>query len=74
MKFGTVLLILHDVTEGLVGMGLLTAQGDFVGPDITQDLKIVTMVEQAAKARGVIIQSEVDKIINALPLLLAFVK
>jgi len=74
MKVGTLLLILHDVIEKLVGAGLLTPAGDFVGPTAEQDVQIAVMVEQAAKAHGVAIQSEVDKIINALPLVMTLVK
>ena len=73
MKVGTILLILHDVTEKLVGMQLLTVEGDFVSPDLKQDVAIVAMVEECAKARGVVFQADVDKIINALPLVLALI-
>lgn len=74
MKVGTLLLILHDVIEKLVGMGLLTNDGNFIGPTIQQDLEIATMVEGVAKARGVVVQSEVDKILQALPLVTAFIR
>jgi hypothetical protein len=74
MKVGTVLLILHDVIEKLVGMGLLTAAGDFVGPTVDQDLQIAMVVEEAAKAHGVIFQAEIDKILHALPLVMSFVR
>lgn len=74
MKVGTLLLIAHDVVEKLVGMGLLTNDGDFVGPTLEQDLTLVTVVEECAKARGVVVQSEVDKIIHVLPLVMSLVK
>ncbi len=74
MKVGTLLLILHDVIEKLVGMSLLSSNGDFVSPTVEQDLQIATMVEQCAKAHGVVIQSEVDKILNVLPLVSSLIK
>lgn len=74
MKVGTLLLILHDVIEGLVSEGLLLKDGTFLGPNLGQDLQIVTMVENAAKAHGVVIQSEVDKIIQVLPLVMSLVR
>lgn len=70
MKLGLFLLILHDVIEKLVGMGLLTSAGDFVGPSLQQDFDIAVMVEQCAKARGVLFQDDLDRILNALPLVL----
>lgn len=74
MKVGTLLLILHDVTEKLVGMNLLSNDGSFVAPTVQQDLLIAVMVEDCAKARGIVIQSDVDKILHALPLVLSLVK
>lgn len=74
MKVGTLLLILHDVVEKLVGMSLLDTNGNFTAPTLEQDLQIATMVEQCAKARGVVVQSEVDKILNVLPLVASLVK
>lgn len=68
MKIGTLLLITHDVVEKLVGMGLLTAEGDFTNPDIKQDLAIIAMVESCVKARGVHVQEDVDKIMFLLNL------
>lgn len=74
MKVGTLLLILHDVIEKLVNMGLLTAEGDFVGPTLEQDFQIASMVESAARARGVVVQDDVDRIINALPFIFRLTK
>ncbi len=71
MKVGTLLLILHDVVEKLLTMNLLSLSGDFVGPTTQQDVAIVQMVEECAKSRGVVFQPDVDKIINALPLILS---
>lgn len=73
MKVGTLLLILHDVIEKLVGMNILSTSGDFINPTVGQDVQIATMIEQAAKAHGVVIQSDVDKILNILPLVMSLV-
>ena len=73
MKAGTLLLILHDVVDNLVSMKLLLPDGSFAAPTVGQDLQIATMVETAAKNHGVVIQSEVDKIIQALPFVMAFI-
>jgi len=73
MKVGTLLLILHDVIEDLVAQGLLNADGSFVSPTLAQDFDIAKHVENRAKQRGVVIQDEVDKIINALPLVIALI-
>jgi hypothetical protein len=74
MKVGILLLILRDVINGLLRMNLLSTAGEFVAPTLDQDLAIAAMVEQAAKAHGVVVQAEVDKIINALPLVLSLVR
>lgn len=71
MKVGTLLLVLHDVIEGLVGEGLLTAEGDFVGPTVNQDFQLATMVENALKHHGVTLPEDVDKVIQVLPLVLS---
>ncbi len=74
MKVGTLLLIAHDVVEKLVGMNLLTNEGEFVSSNLQQDLTVITMIENCIKARGITVQSEVDKIINILPLIAGLVK
>lgn len=73
MKVGTLLLILRDVVEGLEKMNLLLPDGSFTSPSIQQDLQIVTLVESSAKAHGIVVQSEVDKIIQTLPFVMAFI-
>jgi len=73
MKVGLVLLILHDVIEKLVGVGLLTPEGDFVAPTLAQDLNIARIVEESAKARGVVVNDDVDKIILALPFIVGLI-
>lgn len=73
MKVGTLLLILHDVIEDLVSLGLLNNEGDFIGPTLAQDFDIAKHVENRAKQRGIVIQDDVDKIINALPLVIALI-
>lgn len=75
MKAGTLLLVLHDVVEMLVAKGYLTADGDMSAPHtLEQDLEIVTAVENILKARGITVQENVDKVINALPLIFTLVK
>ena len=74
MKVGTLLLILHDVIEKLVGMGLLTSDGNFLSPTLQQDLLIASMVEECVKTRGIVVQSEIDKILQVLPLVVSFIK
>ena len=39
MKVGTLLLILHDVIEKLVGMGLLTSDGNFLSGTYINDVR-----------------------------------
>lgn len=73
MKVGTLLLILHDVIEGLVGMNLLLSTGDFNSPTIQQDVAIASMVERCAKTHGVIVQADLDKILNILPLVVGLI-
>ena len=74
MKVGTLLLILHDVIEKLVGMNLLMSDGSFNTPTLQQDLLIASIVEECVKVRGVVIQSEVDKILQVLPLVVSFIR
>lgn len=74
MKAGILLLIIHDVIEGLVHEGILTPTGDFTSVNISEDIRIAVMVETTIKARGITVQSDVDKILNALPIILPFIK
>ena len=74
MKVGTLLLILHDVIEKLVGMNLLMSDRSFNTPTLQQDLLIASMVEECVKARGVVVQSEIDKILQVLPLVVSFIR
>lgn len=75
MKAGTLLFILHDVVEMLAAKGYLTPEGDFVAPHtVEQDLQMVTDVEAIVKHRGITVQDQVDKIIQALPLIFSLIK
>lgn len=75
MKVGTLLLIAHDVIGKLESSGLLTADGEFAGlEDLKSDVALAVMIEECAKARGVQVKEDVDKILHALPLLMSFVR
>ena len=74
MKVGTLLFILHDVIDDLFTLKLLLPNGDFVGPTLAQDVEIVKAVENRLKQHGVTIQSDVDKVINVLPLVISLVR
>jgi hypothetical protein len=76
MKPGILLLVAHDVIEDLVAMGVIDANGNLFGTaldSLKENFQFAAMVEKRLKARGVVVQTNVDKVINALPLIFALV-
>lgn len=73
MNAGLLLLILKDIIGQLEADGLLKSDGTFGDFTITNDVKLAAQIEGIIKARGVAVQSDVDKVMSALPLLLAVV-
>lgn len=77
MKVGTLLLVLHDVIEDLVAVGVLDSNGNLYATaldSLQEGLQLAVMVEKRLKQRGITVQENVDKVINALPLVLALIK
>lgn len=74
MKAGVLLFVIADLKEYLVSSQNLNNDGSFNSLDLQEDIQIVKVVENSLKVHGVTIQSEVDKVINALPLLLTLIK
>lgn len=77
MKVGTLLLVFHDLIEDLVSLGVLDSNGNLFGTaldSLQENLELVAVVEKRLKQHGVVIKDEIDKVINALPLILALLK
>jgi len=74
MKAGTLLLILHDVIEGLVSIGILDQDGNFKSPNLNDDVKIYNMVAECLKRRGYVEPEEVHKVMSALPFVMSIVR
>lgn len=77
MKVGTLLLVFHDVIDDLLSLGVLDTSGNLYATaldSLQEDLQLVALVEKRLKQRGVSVQENVDKVINALPLILALIK
>lgn len=70
MQLGIFLFVITDITNYLVAKGLLKSDGSVNNLSIGQDIEIVQVVEASLKAHGVVIKSEVDKVIAVLPLVL----
>jgi hypothetical protein len=76
MKVGTLLLVFHDVIEDLVSLGVIDAQGNMYGEaldSVKENVQLAAMIEKRLVARGVTVKAEVDKVINALPLILSLI-
>lgn len=77
MKVGTLLLVFHDLIEDIVSLGVLDSNGNLFGAaldSLQENLELVAVVEKRLKQHGVVIKDEIDKVINALPLILALLK
>lgn len=76
MKLGTLLLVLHDIIEDLVSLGVIIPDGNMNSEaldTVRENVQFAVMIENRLKQHGVVVKSEVDKVINALPLLLTLV-
>lgn len=71
MKAGVLLFVVSDVKDYLVGKGVLAPDGEFTFHGLAEELGLVSVIENSLKAHGVEVQSDVDRILQALPLLLA---
>ena len=71
MKLGTALLIAKDAIEYLEFNKILLEDGSFTDPGVLGDAKFVAVVEASAKAHGVAIKAEIDRVITALPGIIA---
>ena len=77
MKVGTLLLVFHDVIENLVALDVLDKDGNLYSTaldSLQEDFRLVSMIEMSLKNHGVTVQENIDKVINALPLVLSLIK
>lgn len=74
MKPGVILFVVRDLTAYLVDNDMLLEDGTVDFSDITEDVGIVAVVEKSLKAHGVTVPEQIDKVIQALPLLLSFLR
>lgn len=74
LNFGTLIDLLMEVKIALVNRGLVDANGEFVTPFHAVAIAEVSAdVEQILVKRGVAVQSEIDKVIQAIPAVLLLI-
>jgi hypothetical protein len=73
MTAGTVFLIVRDVIQVFVDVGVLLPSGAVVGPTAQQDAQIAAKVNAVLKAHGLVEPAQVDAVIQLLPLVFQLV-
>lgn len=73
MKAGVLFFVIADVKDYLVAHGKLDNDGTVQFNDLNEDLEIARVIENSLKNHGVEIQENIDKVINALPLIVGLV-
>ncbi len=72
MNAGTLLKVLRDVIDDLEQDGILRPDGSFLWPaDVQADVHVVDQVNASLLAHGVTEPAEIQKVLNALPLVLS---
>lgn len=71
MKPGVLFFVLADVKDYLVVNGMLKDDGTAIFTDLTKDVALAAVVENSLKRHGVVVQSQVDQVILALPLVIS---
>jgi hypothetical protein len=73
MNAGQVFLIVKDIIQVFVDMGLLLPTGAFVKPTAQQDAALIARVNGVLKAHGLVEPTQVDAVIALLPLIFQLV-
>lgn len=73
MTLGKVLLIIRDIIQILVNLGLLKSDGTLVKPTAQQDALLISQVNNVLKAHGLTEPTQVDAVIALLPLIFQLV-
>lgn len=74
MKAGVLFFIIANIKDYLVMNQMLQNDGTLILTDISKDIEIAAIVEQTLKQHGVDTPDQLDKVMNALPLLVSFIQ
>lgn len=70
MNVGQLLFALRDAVDYLEKQGLIREDGVILLNNVNKDIALAGVIEQSLKNHGLDVPEEVDKVINALPLII----